>query len=153
MSTLWFMTDRDRRHRALRLLASPEQTASLTASQDRVADELDVLLRGGQHRDVVHTVLTTGLLGYRVDRFTGTKARIALWAVVVHASDVDASMAPAWTTSTLDLEWIGGDWKLVNAMTTPGPGPAPQPHEGLIGVPASLIAAAGTFREFSDVPA
>jgi hypothetical protein len=152
MSTLWFMTDRDRRHQAIRLLATPGRMASLTASQDHLADQLAVLL-GGPDGGGNHTVLTTALLGYRVDSFTGDKARVALWAVVVHGSEVGASLAPAWTTSTLDLAWIGGDWKLASAMTAPGPGPVSQPDAGLVGAPASLITAARTFREFTDVPA
>jgi hypothetical protein len=152
LSALWFLTDRDRRHQAIRLLATPGQMAGLTASQDRLADQLDVLLGSGQDGGAEHSVLTTALLGYRVDAFTAGKARVALWAVVVHGSEVGPSLAPAWTTSTLDLEWIGGDWKLASATTAPGPGPVPQPDAGLVGAPASLITAASTFRGFTDVP-
>jgi hypothetical protein len=153
LSALWFLTDRDRRHQAIRLLSTPDHVAGLTASQDRLADQLDVLLGGGPDGPGRHSVLTTALLGYRVDAFTGGKARVALWAVVVHGSQVGPSLAPAWTTSTLDLEWIGGDWKLARAITAPGPGPVSQPDAGLVGAPASLITAARTFREFTDVPA
>jgi hypothetical protein len=153
MSSLWFLTDRDRRHQAIRLLATPDQMAGLTASQDRLADQLDVLLGSGPDRGGQHSVLTTALLGYRVDAFTGDKARVALWAVVVHGSEVGPSLAPAWTTSTLEVEWTGGDWKLASAMTAPGPGPVAQPDAGLVGAPASLITTARTFQEFTDVPA
>jgi hypothetical protein len=152
MSALWFLTDQDRRHQAIRLLATRDRAAELTASQDRLAGQLGALLGSGSGGAANHVVLTTALLGYRVDSFTGAKARVALWAVVVHGSEVGPSLAPAWTTSTLELEWSGGDWKLAAATTAPGPGPVAQPDDGLVGAPASLITAASTFREFTDVP-
>ena len=152
MSALWFLTDQDRRHQAIRLLATPDRAASLTASQDRLAGQLSALLGSGSGGGADHAILTTALLGYRVDSFTGARAQVALWAVVVHGTEVGPSLAPAWTTSTLDLEWTGGDWKLASATTAPGPGPVAQPDEGLVGAPASLITAASTFREFTDVP-
>jgi hypothetical protein len=153
MSALWFLTDQDRRHQAIRLLATPARTSSMIASQDRLAQQLGPMLGGGSGGPSNGAVLTTALLGYRVDSFTGGGARVALWSVVVHGSDVGPSLAPAWSTSTLDLEWIGGDWKLASATTAPGPGPVLQPDAGLIGAPASLITAARSFQEFVDVPA
>jgi hypothetical protein len=153
MSTLWFLSDRDRRHAALHRMAVPREVEGLIASQDRLADELDLALGAGRGDQGRHAALITALLGYRVDQFADTKARVALWAVVMHASDVGGSMAPAWSTSTLDLEWIGGDWKLAKAITTAGPGPVSQPADGLVDAPPDLIAAARSFREFSDVPA
>jgi hypothetical protein len=152
MSTLWFLTDRDRRHQAIRLIATPDRRAALTDSQDRLADQLGALLGGGSDPGAKRSILTTALLGYRVDSFTGAKAQVALWAVVVHGSQTGPSLAPAWTTSTLDLEWTSGDWKLASATTAPGPGPITQPDDGLVGTPANLITTASTFREFTDVP-
>jgi hypothetical protein len=134
MSAPWFLTDRDRRHRAIALIATPEQAASLTASQDLLADGLAGV---GTPREG----LTTALLGWRVEAFPADSARVVLWAVVVDGPETGLLPSATWATTTMQLAWAGGDWKLVSAQTAPGP--TPPPGGG----------ATSSFRGFVDVPA
>jgi len=153
MSTRWFLTDQDRRHRAVGLLATPEQAANLTGSQDLLAagllgGSLGPLLSSGRAR----SVLTTALLGYRVEAFSARSARVALWAVVVYGAETGLLPGAAWTTTTMELAWVGGDWKLASTLTAVGPTP-PQPDGDADGSLGELVATARTFRGFTDVPA
>jgi len=153
MSTAWFVTDRDHRHRAIALMATPGQAADLVASQDRLAagllgGPLGSALGGNSDAGAL---LTTALLGYRVEGFSARSARVALWAVVVYGAQVGLLPGAAWTTTTIQLAWAGGDWKLASAVSVPGPDPQPG-SGGADGTPAELVAAARTFRGFTDVP-
>lgn len=152
MSTLWFLADRDRRHRAIQLMATPDRAATLTASQDRLAARLLGGPLGSALRDGgARGVLTTALLGYRVEAFSARWARVALWAVVIYGAETGLLPGAAWTTTTIELRWAEGDWKLTGAVTAPGPNP--QPDGSAAGSSAALVAVARTFRGFTDVPA
>ncbi len=151
MSTIWFLTDRDRRHRAVKLMAATDEAANLTGSQDLLAagllgGPLGPALGGGG----VRAVLTTALLGYRVAAFSARSARVALWAVVVYGAETGLLPGAAWTTTTMELAWVGGDWKLASAVTAQGP--TPQADGGMEDSGGELVAAAKAFRGFTDVP-
>jgi hypothetical protein len=150
MSTMWFLADRDRRHRAISLLATAEQAATLTASQDLLAAELlDGPLGPALANNGARAVLTTALLGYRLEAFSARSARVALWAVLVYGAATGLLPGAVWTTTTMELARADGDWKLTSAVTREGPTPQ---SGGLDVAPGELVAAAKTFRGFTDVP-
>jgi hypothetical protein len=151
LSTLWFLTDPDRRHQAVTAMAAPEALLGLRDAQDGVAAGV---ARGpfgaGVGRSGVRSVLRTSLLGYRVDQYAPGAAQVALWAVVLYGNDGGLAPQALYATSTLRLRWVG-DWKLLEASTVPGPIPVhgqatPSPAEG-------LVDAAASFKEFGDAPA
>ena len=89
-------------------------------------------------------------VGYRVDAYDDSSARISVWTVQVIAG-VGSANVPAtalWATTTLPLQWHEDTWKLDLANATGELGPAP----GLGRLPLSsdldVIAADQGFREY-----
>lgn len=63
-------------------------------------------------------------LAWKVDRFTPTEATVSIWTFsFLSAADV-AVPQTEWTTTTFDLEWYEGSWRVVSFRDTPGPTPA-----------------------------
>ncbi|HWD45299.1 MAG TPA: hypothetical protein VHM23_16605 [Actinomycetota bacterium] len=151
LSALWFLADADRRHQAVAAMAAPGALLELQAEQDQVAAGI---ARGpfgaGLTRRGVRSVLRTNLLGYRVDRYTPTAAEVALWAVVLYGNDGGLVPQVLYATSTLRLRWAG-DWKLVGAVTVPGP--VPVHGQATPSGVRELIQAVEHFKEFSYAPA
>jgi hypothetical protein len=151
LSALWFLADADRRHQAVAAMGAPGAVLELQAEQDQVAAGI---ARGpfgaGLTRRGVRSVLRTNLLGYRVDRYTPTAAEVALWAVVLYGNDGGLVPQVLYATSTLRLRWAG-DWKLVGAVTVPGP--VPVHGQATPSGVRELIQAVEHFKEFSYAPA
>jgi hypothetical protein len=151
LSALWFLADADRRHQAVAAMGAPGAVLELQAEQDQVAAGI---ARGpfgaGLTRRGVRSVLRTNLLGYRVDRYTPTAAEVALWAVVLYGNDGGLVPQALYATSTLRLRWAG-DWKLVGAVTVPGP--VPVHGQATPSGVRELIQAVEHFKEFNYAPA
>jgi hypothetical protein len=62
------------------------------------------------------------LVGYRVDEFAQSDARVSIWAATVGGS---GSFAPVtgWSTTTVTLVWKTGSWKVSDVRDEPGPSP------------------------------
>jgi hypothetical protein len=147
LSTVWFLADADRRHRAVTAMAAPEARLALQRGQDEVAAGVAQGPFGaGLARPGVRSLLRISLLGYRVDRYAPSDAQVALWAVVVYGNDGGLAPQALFATSTLRLRWAG-DWKLVEVATVPGPVPV---HGQATPSPAGdLVDAAERFKEFN----
>jgi hypothetical protein len=151
LSALWFLSDADRRRRAVAAMATPEALPGLQAAQDEVARGIAQGPFGaGLARPGVHPVLRTSLLGYRVDRYAPTDAQVVLWAVVIYGNDGGLVPQALWVTSTLRLRWAW-DWKLVRTVTVPGP--VPVHGQATPSAVSELVQAAEDFKEFSYAPA
>lgn len=86
-------------------------------------------------------------LGYRIDSYTPSRARVAVWTVGLVASV--AQVVPAEYSSTeCTLRWLSGDWKVARARTTPGPTP-PADASDAAAVEA-FARAALAFRSYGD---
>jgi hypothetical protein len=101
------------------------QMASAATSDRQVDDTLEQL-RG--LRDVVAggtgpIVYRQAALAYRVDSFDRDAARLAIWHVGVFTRDAIAPPQAGWSTSTFELAWERGDWKIVDETVVPGPAP------------------------------
>ena len=146
LSARWFLTDQARRHRAIRVLATPGAAGRLRADQDRLAARLATgPLGAGLARDEVRTVLRTGVLGARLERYQPPQAVVAVWAVAVAGNDGGLPPQSLWGTTRLSLRWTGGDWRVWQVTSLPGPTPAaaqltPTP-------PAELLRQATGFQE------
>jgi hypothetical protein len=63
------------------------------------------------------------VLATRVESYQRTRARVVVWSVgVLSRRDVAAPQA-GWSTSTFDLVWERGDWKVTSERISSGPTP------------------------------
>jgi hypothetical protein len=92
-------------------------------------------------------------VGWRVEAYDAGTARVAIWVTSVGGSIGGASAVPireAWGTTTVDLRWVGGDWKQVGSTTVDGPVPI-----GDVAPPTAapeLLGKANEFKEFTYAP-
>ncbi len=150
LSALWFLTDAERRGRAVARMAAPEALGALQASQDAIAKGIaGGPLGAGLGRRGVATLLRTSLLGYQLQSYSPTQAQVALWAVVLYGNDGGLAPQALYATSTLRLRWVG-DWKLVQVTTVPGP--VPVQGQATPSAAVELIGVSQRFQEFDDAP-
>ena len=62
-------------------------------------------------------------LAWRVDRFGGGDARVAVWLVTVLSAAGIAAPQAEFATVSLDLEWLEGRWRVSDVSDRPGPTP------------------------------
>jgi hypothetical protein len=94
--------------------------------------------------------LGSWLLGYRVLAYSRSRARVALWSVGMLASAAGV-VPPAFSTTTCELRWASGDWKVSGARVSDGPTPPSSAASGAAPV-AAFAVAARRFSPYSDVP-
>lgn len=107
-------------------------TGSLQAKLERslpaVASEVQARLRGLR----TPHVFDGWPLGYRVESFETSHATVAVWHLDVGASSALGLMSAQYTTTTYDLRWIEGSWRIAAVSSVPGPTPpstsAPAPE-------------------------
>lgn len=96
------------------------------ASADRLVEEhlhdIDAL-REALATGVGPTTYRQGVLAWRVDAFDGDEARVVIWHVGVLSREGIAPPQAGWMTSTVDLRWERGSWKVAGEIAVPGPAP------------------------------
>ena len=131
------LVDRERR------LATVKRFAAVGASPS-VEGQLTPGVRGV--RDAVRTppvVARPVFIGYRVRRFTPRRATVSVWGMALFGSGVYEPVTQ-WATSTLDLVWQDGAWKIAGMRGSPGPSPRWSIEE--------LARDASSFDEYRHVP-
>jgi hypothetical protein len=147
--------DRSKRRAAIEALAAPEALAR----QQRAWDQAVALLSkglgatGGAAQD--GTVLLRAVpVGWRLEEYTGDRATVAIWVTSVlgalGGSPEGVPVREAWGTSTVELRWVDGDWKLLNTTNTDGPRPIADSATPTAA--AQLIPEAQQFKEFTYAP-
>lgn len=68
-------------------------------------------------------------LAWRVDHFSDSQARVAVWTVTILSAAGVAAPQSEFLTVTLDLAWIDGDWRVDGVRDTPGPTPVTGPQD------------------------
>lgn len=68
-------------------------------------------------------VYRQAVVAYRVDAFDSHRARVSVWNVGVLTREGVAPPQAAWATSTFDLVWEEGDWRIWAEAVVPGPAP------------------------------
>ena len=130
---------------ALTVAATEEARDDLEAQFTQGAELLSERL----NLDNAEVVATTAPAGYRIDHFVeGDEATVSVWA----AGFMIAGQAPipaGWTTTTVDLVWADGDWKLAGLRSTDGPEP---PHPGEAGAVVQTIEQVGRFEPYRHLP-
>jgi hypothetical protein len=67
-------------------------------------------------------VVRPAFLGYRVGRFTARRASVSIWGMALFGSGAYEPVSQ-WATSSLDLAWQRGTWKVASIQNRPGPSP------------------------------
>jgi hypothetical protein len=101
------------------------QMASTATAERQVADTLAKLrtARSTLAAGRGPTVYRQAAVAWRLESFSPDRARVAVWNVGVLARDGVAPAQAGWATSTFDLVWERGDWKVLDERITPGPAP------------------------------
>lgn len=109
----------------LEVEAAVRQMATTGAADAQVRDTIDRLaaarqvLQGGTGP----IIFRQASIAWRVESYTPERARVAVWNVGVLARDRVAPPQAGWFTSTFDLVWERGDWKIDAEVVVPGPAP------------------------------
>jgi hypothetical protein len=64
-------------------------------------------------------------LGYRLVKYEGHSATVALWHLEIGASSAVGLMSATYTTTTYMLKWSTGTWRVRAVANTAGPKPPP----------------------------
>lgn len=127
------------------------QMAAASTADQQVADTLAKLraaraaLAGGTGA----TVYRQAAIAWRVDAFSPDRARVAVWSVGVLARDGVAPPQAGWATSTFDLAWERGDWKIESEVIVPGPA-AILDNSAAPATASQLIASLQGFTDFGS---
>ena len=110
------------------LLAAEEAVRDMSAegSADRIAKQTVDQLRAAHEALAGGTgpiVFRQAAIAYRVEAFDSDRARVAVWNVGVLTRAGVASPQAGWATSTFDLVWERGDWRIWAESIVPGPAP------------------------------
>ena len=109
-------------------LAAEQAVRRMAASSTADAQVADVLARLVAVREALApgtgpTVFRQSPVSWRVDRFSPGRATVAVWSVGVLSREAIAPPQAGWETSTFDLVWERGDWRIRAETVTPGPAP------------------------------
>ena len=121
------------------VLATAAYGPSVVESTNRALDDLLLALgeRGLVPADLVWSEYA---LSVASERPSADHCVVRVWSVLVLGAKGGSTVRQVWRTSTLDLAWSDGDWKVERWTTSPGPFPAPPPEAG-----------ASTLAEASEV--
>jgi hypothetical protein len=143
------------RRKAIDTLAAPEARTRLKKTFDQAVVSLQKGLGvTGAADDGAQVLLRAAPVGWRVERYTGDTARVAVWVTSVGGSIGGAKgpvpIVEGWGTTTVDLRWVKDDWKQVESITTDGPVPIAD-----VAPPTAapeLVSQANEFKEFTYAP-
>jgi hypothetical protein len=147
--------DTRRRRLAIDTLAAPEARARL----QRTFEQAVASVRAGlgvtdAPGDGTRVLLRATPVGWRVEQYGGGTARVAIWVTSVAGSLGGANgpvpVREGWGTTTVELRWVGGDWKQLASRTTEGPTPIADVAPPTAA--AELIGTANDFKEFTYAP-
>ncbi|MFE2749597.1 hypothetical protein ACFXKX_35655 [Streptomyces scopuliridis] len=116
----------EERRQLVETSAAPAARAQLQARFDTgfsaALNEQYGLSRDGLPPEGTTFVSRTLPAGTTVTAYTGTEATVRVWATGLLAPPED-TLSTGWFTTTISLQWIGGDWKLGRYDQTTGPTP------------------------------
>jgi hypothetical protein len=136
------------RSAALRTMTAPDV---LEEVRNGIEPGLEALAKGLGSDAQRNALLRAAPVAYRVAAYTGESARIELWGVGVVGNAGALPPTASWGTTSVDLRWIQGDWKLAGLLKQ-SEGPTPQ----LSGQPTpaqDLLVSVRDFKGFHHVPA
>jgi hypothetical protein len=146
--------DQAQRRAAIQAISAPEALARQQRAFDQAVALLSKGLGVGQAGARDGTVLLRAVpVGWRLEAYTADRARVAIWVTSVLGALSGPQGVPvreAWGTTTVELRWVDGDWKLLKTTTTDGP--VPIADTATPTAASQLIPEARDFKEFTYAP-
>ena len=127
---------------AMETLAAPDWKEDAREQAENGAQF--ILDRYGKDADVTGAVLRYELASFNPDRAT-----VNLWAVSVASGSKRPTVDEVWSTLTVKLVWIGGDWHVEGSESASGPSPVDLPTSAP-GDSAQFVME--EFNEFQGAP-
>jgi hypothetical protein len=87
---------------------------------------------------------SSSFIRYRVNSFSPNEASVSLWSVSVFSGSKIPEGEAVWGILTVKLSWVGGDWKVADQASSPGPSPSSSQQ----GEASSLDSQLSGFQEF-----
>jgi hypothetical protein len=126
------MFNKGTRHSIVDGIYTPAAAAKLQSAMDQAysADFLSKLgLDANGNAPAGSTFVSrTVPVGTKVEQFSATSAKVAVWYMGLIGMSGEGSTDPVsstWKTWSFDLQWVGGDWKITADTQTDGPAPVP----------------------------
>jgi hypothetical protein len=139
----------DRRRRAVATAVGTERYARALEDAEAVFAARRRSAVGQALRPGAHAVFLGLPIAYRVLSYDGSRAVIKSWGVAVAASDTGIAPRAGWGTTTTTAVWHGGDWKVDQVRSQPGPVPA---ATGTPSPASSFIEALAGMRTLHHAP-
>ncbi|WP_086565589.1 hypothetical protein [Streptomyces africanus] len=125
------MYETDKRHAIVSTVYAPDVAASQLPAFDQVYSKASFLEKIGLNKDGVapsgQTFVSRVIpVGTKVTSFSGSTASVALWYTSLFGLSGDGSKNPvteSWYTTTYELKWVDGDWKVTDFTQEDGPVP------------------------------
>lgn len=109
-------------------LAAEKAVRAMAAAETADAQVVETLAKLAAARDALREGTgriryAQAVLAWRLDSYSPTRARVAVWNVGVLSRTGIAPPQASWATSTFDLVWERGDWRLRSETIAAGPAP------------------------------
>jgi hypothetical protein len=106
------------------VIASPPAQAHLTAEGEQAISAVDESTRAvTQAQHGVRVFVRYTPMAYRATAYGANRATVSIWGLWLIGEQRLLPPTETWSTRTVGLVWIGGDWKLSDSSTSPGPTP------------------------------
>jgi hypothetical protein len=115
-------------------VAAPDYVGTMLAANEPGGERIANGAIGAGLGEGVSTVFVAVPVGYRVQDYTGTRARLLTWGFTLLGNAATVEPGAYFGTTETELIWQSGDWKI--AGTTASFGPTPKlvtPRQGLEG--------------------
>jgi hypothetical protein len=147
--------DKASRRKAIDTLAAPETRARQQRAFDQAVPSLAKGLGVTASGTADGMVLLRAVpVGWRLESYTGDRATVAIWVTSVLGSlggpPGGVPVQEGWGTTTVQLRWVGGDWKQLQSTTKEGP--APVADAATPTAASRLVPEAQEFKEFTYAP-
>ncbi len=152
--------DQASRQAAIGTLAAPEARAGLESVFAKTVPAITKALgnagtgsaAGGTGASGGKVVLRFIPVGWRLERYDATSARVSIWATGIGGS-LNLNGVPVqegWGITTVDLRWTDNDWKETSATTRDGP--VPVADDSAPTAASVIVPEAQQFKEYHYAP-
>ncbi|MGW5616593.1 hypothetical protein [Streptomyces sp. NPDC003877] len=125
------MYNTKKRHAIVRTVYAPDVAATRLSAFDQVYSRPSFLEKLGLDKDGAapsgQTFVSRVIpVGTKVTSFSGSAATVALWYTSLFGLSGESSTNPvteSWYTTTYQLKWVAGDWKVTDFTQQDGPVP------------------------------
>jgi hypothetical protein len=109
-------------------LAAEKAVREMSAAASADAQVKEIVGKLASAREVLAPgtgpiVYRQSAIAWKLEGFTPSRTRVAIWSVSVLSRDGVAPPQAGWSISTLDLLWERGDWRVWSETISAGPAP------------------------------